>query len=154
MCRRAGESASATFSPDSQGRFVGFVSIAMKPLPRWTMQGHNAKPLGREATDPQCGRRFSGARSALIFVGASGSEPPRPPLGYGSARASRVGIGGSAMSVRARRVAAVFGGVLFGFAVGASIPTFATVNNEGSIGLGGLAGGLGLGLMVAALVRE
>lgn len=58
------------------------------------------------------------------------------------------------MSVRARRIAAVVGGVLFGFAVGGSIPTFASVNNEGSLGLGGLAAGLGLGLMVAALVRE
>lgn len=58
------------------------------------------------------------------------------------------------MSVTARRIAAVVGGALSGFAVGASIPTFTTVSSEGAIGLGGLAAGLGLGLMVATLVRE
>ena len=58
------------------------------------------------------------------------------------------------MSVGARRVAAVIGGALFGFAVGASIPTFASVTEEGGLGLGGLAAGLGVGLMVAALVRD
>lgn len=46
------------------------------------------------------------------------------------------------------------GGSLFGFAVGASIPTFATVSSEGAVGLGGLAAGVGVGLMVAALVRQ
>lgn len=58
------------------------------------------------------------------------------------------------MSVRARRIAAVIGGVLFGFAVAASIPTFVSVSEEGGLGFGGLAAGLGLGLMIAALVRE
>jgi exosortase/archaeosortase len=57
------------------------------------------------------------------------------------------------MRVSARRFAAVIGGALFGFAVGASMTTFVTVSSEGALGFGGLAAGVGLGLMVAALVR-
>lgn len=57
------------------------------------------------------------------------------------------------MSVSARRVAAVIGGALFGLAIGASVPSVATTSPGEGLTFGGLAAGLGIGLMVAAMVR-
>lgn len=53
-----------------------------------------------------------------------------------------------------RRVIAVAGGALFGFAATAAITTLWSTSSDGGLTLGGLAAGVGLGLMVAALVRE
>ena len=54
----------------------------------------------------------------------------------------------------ARRMMAVAGGALFGFAATAASTTLWHTSGDGGYVLGGIAAGVGLGLMVAALVRE
>jgi hypothetical protein len=49
---------------------------------------------------------------------------------------------------------AILGGALFGFAVTAASTTIWQTSSENGYTVGGLAAGAGLGLMVAALVRE
>jgi len=56
-------------------------------------------------------------------------------------------------AVNARRVAAVVGGGLFGWALGAQSVLFADPMSGGA-GFAGLIAGLGLGLLVASTVRE
>ena len=58
------------------------------------------------------------------------------------------------MTAGARRVMAVFGGLVFGFALGAASTAFVPSVSDNSAVLGGLGIGLGLGLMTAALVRD
>lgn len=53
------------------------------------------------------------------------------------------------MGVTARRIAAGIGGVLVGLTTGAWVPESATYRTER-----GLVAGIGLGMMVAALVRD
>ena len=58
------------------------------------------------------------------------------------------------MTAGARRVMAVFGGLVFGFALGAVAPTFVPIADGNSAAIGGIGIGLGVGLMVAAVVRD
>jgi hypothetical protein len=58
------------------------------------------------------------------------------------------------MSAQARRVMAVAGGLIFGFALGAVAPTFVPIADGNSASIGGIGIGLGVGLMTAALVRD
>ena len=54
----------------------------------------------------------------------------------------------------ARRAMAIGGGVLFGVVVDVMLASAIDSLSNSATGLGGLVGGLGLGLMVAATVRE
>jgi hypothetical protein len=54
----------------------------------------------------------------------------------------------------ARRAMAVLGGMLSGFAGTAALTTIAPASSDGGFVLGGLAAGAGIGLMVAATLRE
>jgi membrane associated rhomboid family serine protease len=58
------------------------------------------------------------------------------------------------MTAGARRVLAVVGGLVFGFALGAVSTSFVPGVDGNSAALGGLGIGLGVGMLVAALVRE
>jgi hypothetical protein len=58
------------------------------------------------------------------------------------------------MTAGARRVLAVLGGLVFGFALGAASTAYVPAVDGNSAGLGGIGIGLGVGMLVAALVRE
>jgi DMSO reductase anchor subunit len=58
------------------------------------------------------------------------------------------------MTGSARRIMAVVGGVVFGFALGYVSHTFVPTADETVAAMGGLGMGLGGGLVAAALVRD
>ena len=53
-----------------------------------------------------------------------------------------------------RRVQAMGGGIITGLAVGAGTSTITQASSEGGLLLAGLAGGIGLGLMAMATLRD
>jgi hypothetical protein len=58
------------------------------------------------------------------------------------------------MNVQTRRVIAMLGGAIFGFCLGAGATTIAHASSESGLIAAAVVGGLGLGAMAAAIVRE